>query len=177
MTRPRLCPPRPRVVFAGGRAPACWKQQVRPSAAAPAALARLCGWMAAMAQETGPKLRPKPLLGTCLAEMVGDGPAETPVAAETTASGGGKPRPTEPGAGRQAQTATPPLAHETGKRRPATAPPPLGSPRQGLIRRWTRCSPVKLLVLSAIYVLTPLLGSQIPRDTSNTIVILRLGGN
>ncbi|HOU39924.1 MAG TPA: hypothetical protein PK829_01530, partial [Promineifilum sp.] len=122
MTRPRLCPPRPRVVFAGGRAPACWRQQVRPTAAAPAALARLCGWMAAMAQETGPKLRSEPLLGTCLAEMVGDGPAEAPSAVETTASGGGKPRPAEPGASRQAQTATPPLAHETGKRRPATAP-------------------------------------------------------
>ncbi len=128
MTRPRLCPPRPRVVFAGGRAPACWRQQVRPTAAAPAALARLCGWMAEMAQETGPKLRPKPLLGTCLAEMVGDGATEAPATAETTPSGG-KPRPAEPGAGRQAQTAAPPLAHETGKRRPSAAPA-AGEPRR-----------------------------------------------
>lgn len=122
MTRPRLCPPRPRVVFAGGRAPACWQQQVRPTAAAPAALARICGWMAEMAQETGPKLRPEPLLGTCLAEMVGDGAAEAPAAGETTASGGGKPRPAEPDAARQAQKATPPLAHEAGKRSPLIAP-------------------------------------------------------
>ena len=130
MTRPRLCPPRPRVVFAGGRAPACWRQQVRPTAAAPAALARLCGWMAEMAQETGPKLRPKPLLGTCLAEMVGDGATEAPAAAETTA-GGDKPRPAEPGAGRRAQKAAPPLDHETGKRRPSAAPA-AGEQRQPL---------------------------------------------
>lgn len=71
MTLPRLCPLSPRKVLAGGRAPSCWKRQVRRTTAGPAALARACAWVAELAHQPGPKLRREPLLGHCLPELVG----------------------------------------------------------------------------------------------------------
>lgn len=83
MTLPRLCPPSPRKVLAGGRAPACWKQQVRRATAGPAALARACAWVADLAHQPGPKLRREPLLGHCLPELMGElGQEEPPPPAE-----------------------------------------------------------------------------------------------
>ena len=101
MTRPRLNPPTPAAVFAGGRAPACWRREVRRTTAAPAALARACGWVGELAREPRPRLRRQPLLGHCLAELVDAAPPEAPPAA-----------PAEP------PRARPPVAHGAPGDRP-----------------------------------------------------------
>lgn len=70
---PRLLRLKPENVLASGRAPSCWKQEVEKATTTAGRLERACAWMQTLHPKT--KLRPGPLLGTCLAELMGEPPA------------------------------------------------------------------------------------------------------
>jgi hypothetical protein len=53
-----------------GRAPVCWRERLKQAAAWLGALRRSCAWLEPFTGQA-PKLRSEPLLGRCLAELVG----------------------------------------------------------------------------------------------------------
>jgi len=122
-------------LFANGRSPACWQRQVSRAAERRTALAQSCAWVDKLSQQPGPKLRPGPLLGGCLAELVSTAPPPSVESGET-----GQPSGSHAPA-RAADTARP------RTRKGALAPPrpsheaapPLFQPlraRPDLLQRW-----------------------------------------
>lgn len=129
MTTPRLNPPSAAALFAGGRAPACWRREVRRTTAAPAALARACAWVGELTREPRPRLRRQPLLGHCLADLLDAAPGEAPPAAP-------EPRPAKPPAARQTPGQGPTGDHGTTAAPPARrARPDAATAEHGPARR------------------------------------------
>lgn len=94
---PRLLAAAPRSVLRGGCAPGeCQKglQRLRESSAG---LERLCAWLENGLPDEPPRMRPRPLLGDCLSELVGELSNETDLLPEREEGGSGSRLPSRRG--------------------------------------------------------------------------------